>query len=78
MLKGANQRSHSSVTKKRKKWGREDIENPTLAIDTPIPKIYNTETSTWEPNRNHFIDNNTENLLAKKATFEKPNLSICK
>ena len=46
MLKGANQRSHSSVTKKRKKWGREDIENPTLAIDTPIPKIYNTETST--------------------------------
>ena len=38
MLKGANQRSHSSVTKKGKKWGREDIENPTFAIDTPIPK----------------------------------------
>ena len=46
MLKGANQPNHSSVTKKGKKWGREDIENPTFAIDTPIPKIYNTETST--------------------------------
>ena len=46
MLKGANQRSHSSIRKKGKKWGREDTENPTFAIDTPIPKIYNTETST--------------------------------
>ena len=39
MLKEAYQRSHCSITKKGKKWGREDIENPTFAIDTPIPKI---------------------------------------
>ena len=34
MLEGATQRSHSSLTKKGKEWGRENIENPTFAIDT--------------------------------------------
>ena len=43
MLKGATQRSHSSLTKTGKKWGREDIENPTFAIDTPKTSISITQ-----------------------------------